>query len=307
MTAPIADEADALREGIARGYLTGTDAIEWARLAVIQGEDDRAPLLADLVRIDDQATASILRILGQLAWGADPENVGRIAAAHLHQRLDDGRLEAFAVAQLIHQLLRDGYAPDAGFEVGVRRFDEEVRIWDPRLPAPPAVRAAILEFLEPYRYPPEPGEDPDEAIDQVTVTVEREVKGGLELAVAIRWQAWSGAVRTTVSRDSLAEFLPKVREFAAHAATAVRFEAGDGRKLGRVGLTIEEHGRARRAIVGVDLESEKHPARARERIQIIVPTEHAFLGDFAADLAQLVAVRSGVATLRLVKRWPDEP
>jgi hypothetical protein len=38
----------------------------------------------------------------------------------------------------------------------------------------------------------------------------------------------------------------------------------------------------------------------------MLPTEHELLGVFAADLAETLATGSGVARLRLLRRWPDE-
>lgn len=304
MTASIANDADALREGIARGYLRASEAIEWARLEVIRGEDDRAPLLADLARIDEEATATLLLILGHLAWGAEPERVGRIAAGHLEERLEDGRLEPLVVAQLIYQLVRDGYAPDPSFEAGARRFNDEAQNADPRIPAPPALRTAILAFLAPYRQRTPDGADNavTDAGDQLTLTVERAVPGGLELAVTVAWHSWSGAIRTRTTREHLAAFAPRVRDFSAHTTPVAVFESGDG----RLRLRIEEQGRARRATVAVEIRGDEHRSRPPERLDLVVPTEHALLGDFAADLAELAAVGSGVARLRLIRRWPNE-
>ena len=308
MTSSIANRADAMREGLARGYLSAVEAIEWARLEVIRGEDDHAPLLADLVRVDRDATANILRILGQLAWGAEPERVGRIAAGHLHERLEDGRLDPIAAAALIHQLIRDGYAPDAAFESGARRFGDETRAIRPGTPLDPAVRAAILEFLANYRFEPTPEPEPvDDSRDQLTITVEREVADGLELTASLQWQAWSGRVVVRASRENLADFAPALRDFSAHAERSAAFSAGDDAVSGLLRLTIAEQGRVRRAIATIELRGEPHPSRAPEQLSVVVPTEHALVGEFAADLAELAAVGAGTARLRLVRRWPDEP
>ena len=47
--------------------------------------------------------------------------------------------------------------------------------------------------------------------------------------------------------------------------------------------------------------------RITSELRLVLPTEHELLGEFAADLGELLATGSGTAGLRLLRRWPGDP
>lgn len=307
MHSSIADTADALREGIARGYLSVRDAIGWAELQVISGQDDTTPLVAELALAGHRLTSHILLILSQLAWGADPQRAGRIAAGHLHERLRDHRLEPRAAAHAMYQLMRDGYAPDAEFESHARRYDEEIER------AEQAVADEMQTFLA--RYAAESGideaepEPPTDEREQLTLSVERVVDGRVEMHVGVSWQWWSGRVRAVATVESLEGFATQLRDFAAHESRGVRLTVGEGSGSERLGLNIQEYGRARRAALEVQLVERARADqsyRAPSELRVVLPTEHELLGVFAADIAELLAAGFGTARLRILRSWPDD-
>jgi hypothetical protein len=307
----ITETADALREGIARGYLSMTDAITWAKGELAEGRGDTVPLLGDLAIGEHQPQSRILLMLGQLAWGADPELVGRIAAGHLRERLADGRLEAPAAARAMYHLFRDGLAPDAEFETGARRFEDEIGEAERGGRALTEISTDMLRFLS--RYTAEDAGEPTGADgfvdrDQLTLSVERVVSGRVEASVRLLWQGWSGRIRLAVEQDVLSAFASALRDFAGHESRSVRLEAGDAPPGGRIELLVREYGRARRAALGMTLLEPRRTGRSRRgnELRVMLPTEHELLGVFAADLAETLATGNGVARLRLLRRWPDE-
>jgi hypothetical protein len=308
----LADTADALRFGLARGYLSVADVMSWARASVIGGDDDRAPLLGELLRVEGEGTTRILLILAQLAWGADPERVGRIAAGHLFDRLADGRLDAPEAARAMYYLLRDGFAPDPGFEAAARRFDGALGGSFRRVKGGAEVETELLRFLARYGPDARPDESEPESVwderDRLLFSVERSTGGQLELTVHCTWEGWSGRARLVAEPDTLAAFARELAAFATHGAADVRL-ALDGAP-GKLELAVTEYGRARRAGLGLTLATRiASPDRigAGNELVLSVPTEHELLGEFAADLAELVSSRSGSARLRLLRRWPVDP
>jgi len=307
----IPETADALREGIARGYLSVADAIAWAQDVLAEGRGEPVPLLGDLAIAEHQPQSRILLMLGQLAWGADPERVGRIAAGHLRERLADGRLEAPAAARAMYHLLRDGLSPDTEFETGARRFEDEIEKAERGGIPLPAIATEMLRFLS--RYTEDVTDQPGtpEALadrDQLTLSVERVEDGRVEASVRLQWQGWSGRVRVAAEQELLATFASELRDFAAHESRSVRLEAGDGPGAGRIELLVREYGRARRAALGMTLLEPRLTGRSRRgnELRVMLPTEHELLGEFAADLAETLATGGGVAQLRLLRRWPGE-
>ncbi|HET9274760.1 MAG TPA: hypothetical protein VFN96_01685 [Gemmatimonadales bacterium] len=309
----IAETADALREGIARGYLAPADAIAWARQQVLEGEDPATPLLGELAIAEHQPLSRILLMLGQLAWGADPERVGRIAAGLLRERLADGRLGVPAVARALYQLMRDGFAPDAEFERSARRFDEEVAEAERRGAPVVPVGEAMLRFLSGYEAGPRTrdAEGPGSgARDHLTLAVDRLGEGRIDATVGVDWGEWSGRARLSLSRDRVAGFASDLRSFAAHEAKLARLERDQGSGQGILELVAREYGRARRASIEVQL-ADRPRLLSRRRItselRLVLPTEHELLGEFAADLGELLATGAGTARLRLLRRWPGDP
>ncbi len=307
----IAETADALREGIARGYLAAGEAIAWARDEASDGRADLAPLLGELALAEHQSESRILLMLGQLAWGADPERVGRIAAAQLRERLADGRLDPQAVARAIYHLFRDGFAPDTEFEGGARRFTEEFAAPERGGARVEEIAAEMLRFLARYASALAPDETPAATTaerDHATILVERVAAGRVEASVRLAWQWWSGRIRLTAPLDALEAFATELRDFAAHDTRAVRFQAGGEAGGGRLELLVREYGRARRAALGITLLEPRLAGRSRRgnELTVVLPTEHELLGEFAADLAETLATGGGVARLRLLRRWPGD-
>jgi hypothetical protein len=76
---------------------------------------------------------------------------------------------------------------------------------------------------------------------------------------------------------------------------------------GLLDLAIAEYGLSRKAAVGIHL-AHAHSTHGGldwpVELRLQLPTEHGLLGEFGADLAQLLAAGSGQATLRLLPRWP---
>ena len=307
----LTETADALREGIARGYLSVTDAIDWAKGELAEGRGEAVPLLSDLAIAEHQPQSRILLMLGQLAWGADPEVVGRIAAGHLRERLADGRLEIPAAARAVYDLFRDGLSPDAEFEAGARRFEDEIGEAERGGKPHTDIAMEMLRFLS--RYTTEDTGSPTGADafvdrDQLSLSVERVVHGRAEASVRLLWQGWSGRIRLAAERDVLGTFATELRDFAGHESRAVRLEAGEAPPGGRIELLVREYGRARRAALGMTLLEPRRTGRSRRgnELRVMLPTEHELLGVFAADLAETLATGNGVARLRLLRRWPDE-
>ena len=141
----------------------------------------------------------------------------------------------------------------------------------------------------------------------LTITIEEATADLLELLVAVDWQSWSALDRVHASRADLTAFASALRELAAHDRPEVRFATG-GLDKGLLEITVSEYGRARKAALGFHL---GHSGEAHgsldwpSELTVQLPTEHGLLGEFAADLAQLLAADSGVATLRLLRRWPE--
>ncbi|MGE3600743.1 MAG: hypothetical protein AB7N70_34915 [Dehalococcoidia bacterium] len=306
MTKTIAETAGALREGITRGYVRAVEAVEWARLETIRGRDEHAPLLLDLGRADPESVEAILRILGQLSWGARPEAIGRLAAAELHDRLAAGSMDPTTATLLMRQLVKDGYTPEPDFESASRRFDADVTEAGQDRARLAEIETALREFLARYRSEPDQLESRD-ASDRLLLTIERATDATLEVVVEVAWSSWSGAGRVRMERERLAEFARRLGDFAAHRIGTARFETADGAASGRLALVASEHGRARRAAVSIDLvaDREAEPPRAPSRLEVVAPTEHAMLAEFGADLAQLAHASEGSVRLRLVARWVE--
>lgn len=304
--------ADALREGISRGYLGVRDAVEWARSEVLGERSVADPLVSHLARSGHRPANNILLILTQLAWGADARRVGHIAARHLQDVVLAGRLDARAAAHAIYRLYRDGYAPDAEFERAARHFDEEVEHAQRTDAAPPDLGPRILAFLERYRTDPATGDDqPEPAMgprDQLTLAAEGASADTIELGVRIAWRWWTGHVRLGVPRDRLAAFATELRDVSTHHASTAGFEH-DGPDGVGFAVTVREYGRARRAAAELHLRDATTPDADRRpaELRLTVPTEHEFVGDFAADIAEMVATGAGVAQLRLVGHWAGDP
>jgi hypothetical protein len=308
----IADVADALREGLSRGYLGVPDAIEWAQREAVADHESLDPLVPYLAVSGHRPTSHILLILAQLAWGADAPRVGRIAAGQLHDALSSDRLNARSTVHAVYRLFRDGYAPDADFERAARRFDDEIERVDRGDAPADELRGRLLAFLDRYHRDSAPGDaDAEPALDsrdRLTVTADSGASDSLEINAQLTWQGWSGRARLSVARERLAEFATELRDFAAHHTNSVRLDERDKATGSQFELTVAEFGRARRAAVQVRL---AHGTRSAEvappgRLEVSVPTEHELVGDFAADIAELVAAGSGVAQLRLLRRWVDE-
>jgi hypothetical protein len=128
----------------------------------------------------------------------------------------------------------------------------------------------------------------------------------VELAAQVAWQTWAASDRVVTSRASLAAFASEIRDFAAHHRPEARFEAGSA-DSGLLAITVSEYGRTRKAAFGFHLARAGPPRGTLSwptEFRIQLPTEHGLLGEFGADLAQLVAAEAGSATLRLLRRWP---
>jgi len=140
----------------------------------------------------------------------------------------------------------------------------------------------------------------------VTLSIVAATDDIVELAAQVAWQSWAAADRVMTSRSGLAAFASEIRDFAAHQRPEVRFEAGSS-DAGFLAITVSEYGRTRKAAFGFHL---ARPGAARgtlswpTELRLQLPTEHGLLGEFGADLAQLVAADAGTATLRLLRRWP---
>ncbi len=128
----------------------------------------------------------------------------------------------------------------------------------------------------------------------------------IELVLQVAWQSWSALERVAASRTALAGFASDIRAFAAHQRTEVRFDAG-ALETGLLEIVVSEYGRTRKAAFGIHLEqgAESRGSLAwPTELRMQLPTEHGLLGEFGADLAQVVATDSGVAALRLLRHWP---
>jgi hypothetical protein len=128
----------------------------------------------------------------------------------------------------------------------------------------------------------------------------------IELVIKVAWQSWSAQERVVASRTALSTFASEIRAFASHQRTEVRFDAGS-LESGLLEIVVAEYGRTRKAAFGV------HLALAGELrgtlswptdLRMQLPTEHGLLGEFGADLAQVVATDTGLAALRLLRHWP---
>jgi hypothetical protein len=307
----VADTADALREGISRGYLGVRDAIEWARGEVLGERVIADPLVSHLARSGHRPASNILLILTQLAWGADARRVGHIAARHVSDVLLAGRLDARGAAHAIYRLYRDGYAPDGEFERAARRFDEEVEHAQRTEVVPPDLGQRILVFLERYRGEPAAGDELEPAMgprDQLTLAAEGATADTIELSARIAWRWWTGHVRLSVRRERLSAFATGLRDFSTHHASGAEFDEHDNGEGARLALTVREYGRARRAAVDLRLRDGATPNAGwpPAELRLAVPTEHEFVGDFAADIAEMVATGAGVAQLRLLGRWAGD-
>jgi hypothetical protein len=128
----------------------------------------------------------------------------------------------------------------------------------------------------------------------------------IELVLKFSWQSWAAQERVAASRSALSTFASEIRAFAAHQRTEVRFEAGS-LETGLLELVVAEYGRTRKAAFGAHL-ALAGDARGvlswPTELRMQLPTEHGLLGEFGADLAQVVATDSGVAALRLLRHWP---
>jgi hypothetical protein len=305
-----ADIADALREGISRGYLGVRDAIEWARGEVL-AERPRPPdpLVSHLARSGHRPASNILLILTQLAWGADARRVGHISAQHLRNVLLAGRIDPRGAAHAIYRLYRDGYAPDSEFERAAQRFDEEVEHAQRADAVPPDLGSRITAFLDRYSGDPDPSGDEREPAtgprDQLALAAEGATSETIELSARVAWRWWTGHVRLTVNRERLSAFASDLRDFSTHHASGAKLDEGEGGDRARLALAATEYGRARRAAVELhlrDAEAGWPPAELR----LWLPTEHELVGDFAADIAEMVATGAGVAQLRLLSRWAGD-
>lgn len=304
----LANTAAALREGIARGFLSNADAIDWAREEVGDDPDDASILLSELALAANQPPPRILNILGQLAWGADLAAAGRIAVSYLHDRLEAGTVDPDRAIEAIHHLARDGFAPDPWFERGARRFHDDEPP-SPEVAADPA--AALAQFLAGYRHDA-PGaaiEQQPAAHDQFVIALDPSAPALTEAEVSVAWQSWSGHVQIRTSAAELAAFAEALRDFAGHRTSRIAFTPYAGVEGDQLTVTVVEYGRARRAAILIEVAATDQPAELRQdgnRLRATVPTEHALLGDFAADLGELISTGGGIARLRLLARWPHD-
>jgi hypothetical protein len=128
----------------------------------------------------------------------------------------------------------------------------------------------------------------------------------LALSIQVAWQSWSGLMEVTVEPATMAAFATELRDFASHQRLEARLTAGTVAQ-GHLELVIAEYGLSRKAAVGIHL-AHAYPAHGGldwpVELRLQLPTEHGLLGEFGADLAQLLAADSGTATLRLLSRWP---
>ena len=128
----------------------------------------------------------------------------------------------------------------------------------------------------------------------------------VELVLQIAWQSWSALERVVAPRGALATFASEIRAFASHQRPEIRFAAGTA-EAGLLEVVVSEYGRTRKASVGVHLAQAVEPHGTLTwptELRMQVPTEHGLLGEFGADLAQVVATDSGTAALRLLRHWP---
>ncbi|MHB1326793.1 MAG: hypothetical protein ACYC2K_01200 [Gemmatimonadales bacterium] len=301
----LANTAAALREGIIRGFLSNADAIAWADSEVGDDPEEASILLSELALGENQPTPRILNMLGQLAWGADLSVAGRIAASYLHDRLADGLLQSEVVVDAIHYLARDGFAPDPWFERGAQRLHDETGSVGPQVDA-------LLTFLNPYRHdaPGAEQEPPPATHDQIVIAMDPSAPELSEAEVSVFWQSWSGHARIRTTAAQLAELADSLRDFSGHRADRIVFAPDLGADGDRLTATVIEYGRARRAAVLVEITSTDFPselgADGGNTLRATVPTEHALLGDFAADLGELISTGGGIARLRLSARWPHD-
>ncbi len=301
----LANTAAALREGIVRGFLSNADAVAWAGEEVGDDPDEASILLSELALAAKQPTARILNMLGQLAWGADLRIAGRIAASYLHDRLADDLVQSEVAVDAIHYLARDGFAPDAWFERGAQRLHDETGTTGPQI-------EALLTFLAPYRDDaPDADQDlPPVMHDQVVIAMDPSAPELSEAEVSVFWQSWSGHARIRTTAAQLTELADSLRDFAGHRADRIAFTPDPGADGDRLTATIIEYGRARRAAVLVEITSTDFPpelgADGGNALRAALPTEHALLGDFAADLGELISTGGGIARLRLSARWPHD-
>ena len=128
----------------------------------------------------------------------------------------------------------------------------------------------------------------------------------IELGLKVSWQSWAAQERVVAIRGTLATFASEIRAFASHRRTEVRFEAGS-LDSGLVEIVVAEYGRTRKAALGVHLAlagDSRGVLTWPTELRMQLPTEHGLLGEFGADLAQVVATDSGFAALRLLRHWP---
>ncbi len=306
MDRTLSNTAAALREGIVRGFLSEADAIEWAARELGDDPEDGSILLSELSLAENQPTSRILNMLGQLSWGADLPAAGRIAVSYLHDRLSDSHLRPEVAVDAIHHLARDGFAPDPWFERGAERIHNGETAGTAA-----DLTEALLAFLSPYRHdaPDVETEPPAPIHDQFVVAIDPAAPELSEADVALSWQSWSGHGRIRTAPAQLAAFADALRDFAGHRVDRVVFAPDPGADGERLTATIVEYGRARRAAVLVEIRSAERPGDLGADdtlLRIAVPTEHALLGDFAADLGELVSTGEGIARLRLSARWPHD-
>ncbi|MBX3146450.1 MAG: hypothetical protein KF785_06725 [Gemmatimonadales bacterium] len=304
----LANTAAALREGIVRGFLANADAIDWARGEVGDDPEDTSILLSELALAANQPPSRILNILGQLAWGADLAAAGRIAVSYLHDRLDAGAVDLDLAIEAIHHLARDGFAPDPWFERGARRFHDDKL---PSASSPVDPMSALVGFLVGYRHDA-PGaaiEPQPAAHDQFVIALDPSAPELTEAEVSVAWQSWSGRARIRTSAAELTSFANALRDFAGHRTNRISFAPSPGVDGDQLTATVVEYGRARRAAILIEVTATDQPAELHQngnQLRAAVPTEHALLGDFAADLGELISTGGGVARLRLSARWPHD-
>lgn len=147
---------------------------------------------------------------------------------------------------------------------------------------------------------------PPKSRNALTCTVGATGLDQLALNIQVAWQTWSGLMEVSVAPSTMAAFATEVRDFASHQRLEARLTAGTIAQ-GHLELVIAEYGLSRKAAVGVHL-AHANPAHGGldwpVELRLQLPTEHGLIGEFGADLAQLLAADSGTATLRLLSKWP---
>jgi hypothetical protein len=229
--------------------------------------------------------------------------VGHLAAQHLRDVLVAGRIDARGAAHAIYRLYRDGYAPDGEFERAAQRFDDEIEHAQRSDVIPSELGTSITAFLDRYRGDPDPdgseGEPPTGPRDQLTLAAEGATTDTVELSARIAWRWWTGHVRLVTQRDRLSRFASDLRDFAAHHASRATFDQPETDGGALLTLEVREYGRARRAAVDLHLRDPGTavPESPPTELRLSLPTEHEFVGDFAADIAEIVATGAGVAQM----------